>query len=279
MRAPTRVLIVEDIENWNYTLERAARRAGAVEVVVCQTLEAVRVAVREARFDIAILDVGLDPDDDLNADGVKALEVIRAIDGNGTRCVLVTGWQGGDRLALQSEAQQRFGVDFAYMKEKYEAHSVIAKLTELLEDAPVRRLSDTTAIQSLCGSGEAWHTESLLLSALSPNGGARTLYLLVARLLDAAIPVIAMDPFVPLQKDPAGVWAGLYWSRALASAVAVELAPAAAWQEGDESRVPAALTRLLPDGVVPDLIESMRERNIAGRIWELPGIGRDKFGE
>jgi CheY-like chemotaxis protein len=279
VRAPTRALIVEDIETWAYTLSRAARRAGAAEVVVCENLEAVRDAVRKARFDIAILDIGLDPDDDLNADGIKALEVIREIDGTGTRCVLVTGWQGGDRLDLQSQAQLRFGVDWAYMKERYEGHSVIAKLTELLEQAPARRRYDTTPIENLCASADSWRIEGLLVSALSPQGGVQTLYRLVARLLDAAIPVIAMDRFVPLQKDPAGVWAGLYWSRALASAVAVELGPAAAWQEGDDSGVPAALTRLLPDGVVPDLIESIRERNIAGRIWELPGISRDKFAE
>ena len=53
--------------------------------------------------------------------------------------------------------------------------------------------------------------------------------------------------------------------------MAVGLAPAAAWQEDDESAVPADLARLLPAGEVPDLIESVRERNILGRLWELPG--------
>jgi hypothetical protein len=30
-------------------------------------------------------------------------------------------------------------------------------------------------------------------------------------------------------------------------------------------------------GEVPDLIEELRERNIQGRLWELPGVGTDKF--
>ena len=94
MKAPTRALIVEDMENWQYTLERAARRSGASEVVVCEDLEMVKDALRKARFDVALLDIGLDPENDLNVDGIKVLEAIREIDGGGTRCVLVTGWQG-----------------------------------------------------------------------------------------------------------------------------------------------------------------------------------------
>jgi CheY-like chemotaxis protein len=139
VKAPTRALIVEDIETWVYTLDRAARRAGASEVVVCENLQAVKDALRKARFDVAILDVGLDPDDDLNSDGIKALEAIREKDGGSTRCVMITGWQGGDVLDLQADAQHRLGMDWAYMKDKYEAHTVIVKLSELLEQAPERR--------------------------------------------------------------------------------------------------------------------------------------------
>lgn len=275
MKAPTRAMVVEDIEAWVYILDRAARRAGASEVVVCGNLQMVKDALRSARFDVAILDVGLDPDDDLNSDGIKALEAIREIDDGGTRCVLVTGWQG-DRMNLQAEAQQKFGVDWAYMKERYEAHAVIAKLTELLEQAPARRLSQTTPMANLCASVEPYRFEARLLDALSPNGGVQTLYSLVSRLLISAIPVIAMNPEMPIEQRPDGAWVGVYWSRALATAVAVGLGPATRWQ-GDESNVSTDLVDLLPAGVVPDLIESVRERNVQGRLWELPGLDRDKF--
>lgn len=276
MKAPTRALIVEDIDTWAYTLGRAARRAGASEVVVCPDLEAVKEALRKARFDIAILDVGLDPDDDLNANGVNALEAIRAIDGQSTRCVLVTGWQGGDLLHLHADAQQRFSVDWAYMKAKYEAHAVITKLGELLETAPERRLGQATPIVNLCGGMEAWQFEGQLFSALAPSGGVRTLYSLVSRLVSSAIPMVAMYPETPMEKGAGGLWAGLYWSRALATAVAVGMAPATGWPD-DESSVPNDVVHLLPDGVVPDLIESVGERNVLGRLWELPGFDRDDF--
>jgi hypothetical protein len=279
VRAPTRVLVVEDIETWTFTLSRAARRAGAAEVVVCTNLGAVRDALRAARFDIAILDVGLDPDDDLNSDGIKALEAIREIDGGGTRCVLVTGWQGGDRMGLQASAEREYGIDWAYMKEKFEAHLVIAKLTELLEHAAERRFSQTSPMASLGAMMEPFRFEAQLHDSLSPAGGAQTLYLLVSRLLSSAVPVIAMHRLMPMQKGPDGIWLGLYWSRALATAVAVGLASAARWQGYDESAIPADLARLLPVGVVPDLMESVRERNTLGWLWELPGIDRDKFAE
>lgn len=276
MKAPTRALIVEDIETWVYTLDRAARRAGASEVVVCENLQSVKDALHAARFDVAILDVGLDPDDDLNSDGIKALEAIREIDGGGTRCVLVTGWQGGDRMDLQARAQREHGVDWAYMKENYEAHTVIAKLTELLERAPERRLSATTPMANLSAEVEPYRFEDQLISGLSPNGGVQTLYSLVSRLLSSAIPVIARHPAKPMEPGPDGVWTGLYWSRALATAIAVGLGPAAGWQ-GDESAVPVDLSHLLPAGVEPDLIESLRERNVQGRLWELPGLDRNIF--
>jgi len=276
VKAPTRALIVEDIETWVYILDRAARRAGASEIVVCGNLQMVGDALRSARFDVAILDVGLDPDDDLNSDGIKALEAIREMDGSGTRCVLITGWQGGDRMDLQARAQREHGVDWAYMKENYEAHTVIAKLTELLEQAAARRLSQTTPMANLSANVEPWRFEGQLIESLSPNGGVKTLYSLVSRLIGSAIPVIAMDPARPMVQGADGVWIGLYWSRALATALAVGLAPAVGWQ-GDASAVPADLGRLLPAGVVPELIENVRDRNVQGRLWELPGLSRDTF--
>jgi ActR/RegA family two-component response regulator len=277
VKAPTRALIVEDIGTWVYTLTRAARRAGASEVVACPNLAAVRGALRAARFDVAILDVGLDPDDDLNADGVKALEAIREADGGSTRCVLVTGWQGGDRMALQSKAQLEHGVDWAYMKEKYEAHTLIAKLTELLEQAAERRLAQGTPMDNLSAKMDPpFLFESQLLNALEPRGGVQTLYSLVSRLLTTSIPVIARQPAAPLEKGPDGVCAGVYWSRSLASAVAVGLAPASTWTD-DEGKMPAVLARQLPAEVSPDLIEEVRERNVAGRLWELPGLTREEF--
>jgi CheY-like chemotaxis protein len=276
VKAPTRALIVEDIETWVYTLDRAARRAGASEVVVCESLQAVKDALRKARFDVAILDVGLDPDDDLNSDGVKALEAIREKDGGSTRCVMITGWQGGDVLDLQADVQQRLGIDWAYMKDKYEARAVIDKLSDLLEQAPERRMSQTTPMANLGSDMAPFRFEAQLLGALSPTGGVQTLYSLVSRLLSSAIPVIAMHPEVPMEKGPDGGCVGLYWSRALATAVAVELAPAVGWP-GDESNVGSNLGHLLPADVVPDLLERVRERNVQGRLWELPGLDRNTF--
>jgi ActR/RegA family two-component response regulator len=276
VKAPTRALIVEDIDTWRYTLDRAARRAGASEVVVCENLQSVKDALRSARFDVAILDVGLDPDDDLNSDGIRALEAIREVDGGGTRCVLVTGWQGGDRMDMQARTQQKHGVDWAYMKEKYEAHTVIAKLTELLDQAAERRLSQTTPMANLCAKVQPWQFEGQLISALSPTGGMPTLYSLVSRLLASAIPLVAEHPDEPMERGPDGLWVGVYWSRALATAVAVGLGPAAGWP-GDESSLPEDLVRLLPSDIVPDLTERVRERNIQGRLWELPGLDRGKF--
>jgi len=277
VRAPTRALVVEDVESWISILDRAARRAGVSEVVSCESLQAAKDALRKARFDVAILDIGLDPADDLNADGIRVLEAVREVDSGSTRCVLVTGWQGGDRLALQSEAQEKYGVDWAFMKEKYDAHALISKITELLEQAAASRL-DKTPMENLGAGMEPFVFEHRLLEALSPRDGLQTVYRLVSRLLGAATPIVAKHPGRPMETGPDDMTIGLYWSRALSSAVAVGLAPAAAWPD-DMSVIPESLDRLLPGGVEPELIDSTRERNIQGRLWELPGIDRDDFPE
>jgi hypothetical protein len=274
--APTRALVVEDIDSWAFTLERAARRAGASEVVRCPSLQAVRDMLPSFRFDIAILDIGLDPDNDLNADGIRALKAIREADGDSTRCVLVTGWQGGDRMALQSSAHLEHGVDFAFMKEKYDAPVVTAKLTELLAKAPERRLAQGTAMASLsAGMNPPFRFERWLLDALSPSGGIQTVYTLVNRLLRDVTPAIAKHHDPPLEMGADDVCAGVFWSRALGCAIGVGLAPAATWN--GSAGVPAGLARMLPDEMVPDRITEAHEKNIAGRVWEMPGIGRDQF--
>jgi CheY-like chemotaxis protein len=275
VKAPTRALVVEDVESWIGILGRAARRAGVSEVVPCENLQAARDALRRARFDVAILDIGLDESDDLNADGIKVLEAIRDVDSGSTRCVLVTGWQGGDRLALTSEAQEKYGVDWAFMKEKYDRHALIDKLTELLEQAAASRL-EKTPMENLEAGMEPFLFEGQLLRSLSPHGGVKTVYALVSRLLSAAIPIVARHPGQPMETGPDDMTVGLYWSRALTTGVAVGLAPATSWPD-DRSVVPESVRRLLPPGAEPELIDSTRERNIQGRLWELPGIDRDEF--
>jgi ActR/RegA family two-component response regulator len=276
VRAPTRALVVENIDAWVHILDRAARGAGASEVIICENLQMVRDALRSARFDIAILEVGLDPDDDLNLDGIKALQAIRQVDGGDTRCVLVTGWQSGDRMDMQADAQHKFGVEWAYMKEKYEAHAVIAKLAELLKHAETRRLPQTRPMADLSARVEPILFEGQLLTGLSPCGGIKTLYSLTSELLSSAIPIIAMHPVMPMEKGPNGVWGGLYWSRALATAIAVSLGPAPVYRD-EKGNMPTELARLLPTGIVPDLIESVPKYNVYGRLWELRGLDRDKF--
>jgi CheY-like chemotaxis protein len=276
VRAPTRALIVEDIGTWVYTFDRAARRAGASEVVACESLRAAREALRTARFDVAILDIGLAPDDDQNSDGINVLEAIRQTDGDSTRCILVTGWQGGDLLDLQSYAQQKYGVDWAFMKAKYDARSVIGKLTELLEGAAARRASQATPMANLGAGQEPFLFEAQLLDALSPNGGVQTLYSLTSRLLSSVIPLLTDKPALPMEKGPDGVCIGVYWSRTLSAAVAVGLAPETSWPE-DAAAVPASLSHLLPAGITPDLLEAVQVRNVGGRLWELPGLDRNSF--
>jgi ActR/RegA family two-component response regulator len=278
VKAPTRALILEDIDSWVYVLSRAALRAGAAEVVVCSDLQMVEEALRLARFDLAILDLGLDPDDDVNADGAVALEMIRKKDGGSTRCVLVTGWQGGDRMDLMAAAQQKYGVDWAYMKENYEAQAVTAKLVDLLEDSAAHRLFPSAPMTHLGASMETFQFEAQLLDAISPSGGIRTINSIVSRLIGSVIPLVAMRPDSPMKTRPDGVVVGVYWSRALATPVAVGLMSTDS-EAIDENNPMVDLSPFHGTDVTADLVERVRERNVLGLLWELSGLGRDIFAE
>ena len=140
-----------------------------------------------------------------------------------------TGWAASD-------AQDKFGVDFAFMKERYNARALIEKLTELLEQAAASRF-DKTPMENLGGSMEPFPLETQLLRALAPHGGVQTIYTLVSRCSAGAIPIVAEHPDHPLEILPGDVSVGLYWSRALSTAVAVGLGPAAAWPD-DRSVIP-----------------------------------------
>jgi len=133
----------------------------------------------------------------------------------------------------------------------------------------------TTPMENLCAGMEAWRFEGEMVGALSPKDGMKTLYSVVSRLLSNAIPLTARDPAMPMEKGPGGVLVGVYWSRALSTAVAVALAPASGWQ--DDNTTPPDLRHLMPGTVVPELIDSARERNVEGWLFELPQLSIEQF--
>jgi DNA-binding response OmpR family regulator len=275
MNAPTRAIIVEDVEAWMFSFQRAARLAGISETYACSNLGQVREALRQARFDIAILDLGLDPDDDLNSEGAEALEMIRSQDGPATQVVLVTGWQGGDRMSMQSSLTNRFGVDWAYMKDRYEANDLIEKLSELLTQTRSRQAGAPVApMGDLEGEADSMRFQSDLLGRLKPTGGVETLFTLVGHLLSPVVPLIASTPQQPMVYGPDATCLGVYWSRALAAAVAVELSsrPDSA---KDEDALDTVRQRLGIDRVV--LQSRASQKNLVGRLWELPGLERIEF--
>lgn len=95
------VLIVEDSESWQRNLSAYVKKAGG-EPVVAANLGAVQDEVRKRCFDVAIVDLGLDPENDENRDGYRAVQKIRGygrgIHGfcDGTAIVVVTAHYNAD---------------------------------------------------------------------------------------------------------------------------------------------------------------------------------------
>ena len=114
------------------------------------------------------------------------------------------------------------------MKEKYDARSVIAKLTELLEGSPARRLSQATPMANLGGNAQPSRSKASCSTRSPQTAGSRPSTRWRRGSSAPVLPLLAEEPALPMEKGNDGVYVGVYWSRTLSAAVAVGLARAIA---------------------------------------------------
>jgi CheY-like chemotaxis protein len=74
---PPKVLVVDDVEDWQLTLRGILKKLGC-EVVLAGSLEQARYVLNNHRIDLALLDMRLDERDESNVEGLDLAEEIQA---------------------------------------------------------------------------------------------------------------------------------------------------------------------------------------------------------
>ena len=212
------VLLVEDEPRWSEIYERAVRRVGFESVRAVTTFADAEQAVDAMRFAVAVVDIGLQVDDDRNVDGLRVMEKIRSV-GDRTSIIVVTGRSGRDVLPIVRDAIK-----------KYDAHDTVAKST--LVPAELRDLvasglreyeqgsaSDRDPLfAALRGDTDQAMWDDRVLRGTAIRGGSAKLYSLVEALFAPFLPLIPGQPRGVQMAD--GVAAGVFWSRGTGQPVA-----------------------------------------------------------
>jgi DNA-binding response OmpR family regulator len=111
-----RVLLVDDELEFTTTLSKVLKRRG-FDVSLANGGEAALEKVREAAFDVVLLDVKMP-----GQDGIAVLAAMRRI-APGTRVILMTG-----HLSVQEEAHGLDGGAFAYLLKPHPIDDLVARI-------------------------------------------------------------------------------------------------------------------------------------------------------
>lgn len=101
------LLIVEDEEEWQDVYSRYAAKLGIFTIHLAEDLATAESLIDVMPFAVAFIDIGLNPNDDQNVDGLLVMEKIRSVD-EATSIVVVTGRPGRDETPTARAALKRF---------------------------------------------------------------------------------------------------------------------------------------------------------------------------
>lgn len=268
------VLLVEDERSWAEVYERAARRSGLDAVRTADSYAAAAAAIDSMRFAVALVDIGLDVDDDRNIDGLRVMEKIRA-SGDRTSVVVITGRSGGDVLPIVRDAIKKFN-----------AYDTIAKST--LVPSELRTLIEgglreyelgagedrTTLSKALCGDMDQLLWDDMLLGKAVTHGGVTELYKLIDSLFAPLVPLVPTETGGVRLTD-GNLACGTFWSRGIGSGVIACFGP--------PNAVTSAVQGVTADGMlvgryaVGELVREYSSPVAKGVVYSLIGHKRSDF--
>jgi ActR/RegA family two-component response regulator len=271
------ILVVEDEDQWHGLYQRAAKDYGLESTVrIAKDLATAERLIEALRFSVAFVDIGLDVKDDRNVDGLRVMEKIRAT-GDETSIVVVTGRSGQDAISIARDAMKKYAAFDLFGKSTVKPSDIRKLLEGGLEayrkTATVERRA---ARDALLGAEGAMIVDDQILRATKFKGRASALYDFLAGLLDGYLPIVPVDGGGHAQLDPeSGLVHGCFWSRAVASAIAVCFGSVASMDQV----LDAALedSRLLGKYEVGEADTERAEFGVKGAVFLLEGVGRGDF--
>jgi CheY-like chemotaxis protein len=125
-----KVLVVDDVEDWQLTLRGMLRKIGC-EVILAGSLVEAREALRKDKVDLAVLDMRLDERDEANTEGLDLAKEIQS-QWPDTKVIIATGYSTQEILKRAwepAEKNQKLVADFI---PKNEIDSLIARAKKAL---------------------------------------------------------------------------------------------------------------------------------------------------
>jgi len=125
---PKRILVVDDIKDWQLTLSGMLTDEG-YEVVTVGSRQAALAAVEVNQFDLAVIDIRLDEVDEGNTAGLDLAGEVKSIV-TGLPVIIITGYEMPDmidRAMKPDEHGQTLAIDFVRKTEANELVDIVNK--------------------------------------------------------------------------------------------------------------------------------------------------------
>lgn len=125
---PKQILVVDDVKDWQLTLSGLLEDEG-YHVVAVGDREAALEAVKDAQFDLAIIDIRLDETDEDNTTGLSLAGEVKNFQPN-LPVVMITGYETPesiDRAMKPDETGESLAVDFVRKMEATQLVEIVKK--------------------------------------------------------------------------------------------------------------------------------------------------------
>jgi CheY-like chemotaxis protein len=259
------ILIVEDDPEWRGIYERAVTEDRPhLTVTVAKDLPSAERMIEAAEFAVAFVDIGLDLENDRNVDGLRVMEMIRAA-GDKTSIVVVTGRVAQDVVAVISESLQEHKAYRAVGKRDIDPDEIRSLLDGGLEayrKATVPERLD--ARDALRGTADPNQWDYGVRKAVGFQGDVGVFYDFLSELVGPYMPLLPKDDGLRVDQER-GLVHGVYWSRAIASAVGILFA---ASDRFDEAK--AALAG-------DEVIHELEGHGVRGVVTRESTLRREEF--
>jgi len=124
--APKRILVVDDVEDWQKTLSGLLTDEG-YEVVAVGGRQSALEAVKASQFDLAVIDIRLDETDEDNTAGLGLASEVKDVLTD-LPVIMITGYETKDTItrALKTDEKgQTLAVDFVRKTEANELVDIV----------------------------------------------------------------------------------------------------------------------------------------------------------
>jgi FixJ family two-component response regulator len=274
MLSSVNVLIVDDEQSWRELYEDEVRRISVGAIRSVENLRSAEKAVEEMCFGVAIVDVGLDENDDRNVDGLMVMRKIRDV-GDRTSIIVVSGRSGRDVLSIVRDAMKTYGAFDAVAK----GTVVPADLRKLVESgiqAYRDASSDDRRQMHDAARGDMpmvlW--DDYVMRGTTLRGGVVSLHAALEGLLLPFGPLVPGDLRGVRVLD--GLACGPFWSRGIGRPIVACFGSA----EGAAAAVATAKSGgvLLESYRVAEILQDYRAEGTYGAVFALSGGSRRDYG-